>query len=78
MGNQTSPENEITTKEQRSPGMKLDKLPEPAQIAKFRAFWRAEGKQFRQAQGGTCNWLKGWWKGDSVSGLEHHDAMLTR
>ncbi|RKJ82713.1 hypothetical protein D7S44_22170 [Pantoea piersonii] len=31
-------------------GMTLDKLPEPAQIAEFRAFWRSEGKQFRQAQ----------------------------
>jgi len=31
-------------------GMTLDKLPEPAQIAEFRAFWRAEGKQYRQAQ----------------------------
>jgi len=31
-------------------GMTLDKLPEPTQIAEFRAFWRAEGKQFRQAQ----------------------------
>lgn len=31
-------------------GMRLDKAPEPAQIAEFRAFWRSEGKQFRQAQ----------------------------
>lgn len=31
-------------------GMTLDKLPEHAQIAEFRAFWRSEGKQFRQAQ----------------------------
>jgi len=31
-------------------GIKLDKPPEPAQIAEFRAFWRLEGKQFRQAQ----------------------------
>ncbi len=31
-------------------GMTLDKLPEPAQIAEFRAFWRSEGKQYRQAQ----------------------------
>jgi hypothetical protein len=31
-------------------GMTLDKIPEPAQIAEFRAFWRSEGKQFRQAQ----------------------------
>ena len=31
-------------------GMRLDKAPEPAQIAEFRAFWRSEGKQFKQAQ----------------------------
>lgn len=31
-------------------GMTLDRPPEPAQIAEFRAFWRSEGKQFRQAQ----------------------------
>jgi len=31
-------------------GITLDKLPEPAQIAGFRAFWRSEGRQFRQAQ----------------------------
>jgi len=31
-------------------GMTLDKPPEPSQIAEFCAFWRSEGKQFRQAQ----------------------------
>ncbi|WP_312059359.1 DnaT-like ssDNA-binding domain-containing protein [Pantoea septica] len=31
-------------------GIKLDKPPDPAQIAEFRTFWRLEGKKFRQAQ----------------------------
>jgi len=30
--------------------MTLDKPLEPAQIAEFRAFWRSEEKQVRQAQ----------------------------
>jgi len=31
-------------------GMRLGKLPEPALIADFRAFWRAKGKPFRHSR----------------------------